>query len=661
MLALFPNEPNFVSANWVPLDRDPSVWEAHITDLARKLVSDGGVDISIIWNMKDESKGYGIGSILIVSRTNKQKFIIPIVIKDFKLAPLDTLITDQHAMRVSQDNIQDMLFSGDLGIGTADRKDNRSNMTDGNDLQMPIQTDYMGYTMYAEKDAGVNLLHAWVRQEYDYFKESMPEAIISTIKDMPFDKKAMARHKNALKDFSILNKYAGEKSVFIEYLDTAEVREDADPSFKKVNVVKKIGPDAYAMLGSSLENLEPFLDVTSGSNLRIKLVGDLGNEPLVDTIIDAAEEAGERGAIIPHGVEQNNATIYSDLPEGKGDTYGVYDAFTPQGRKDRGILFEKAYNFKLEERKVKTFVTAMGGGEQSDSFKGLNTNIAPSYYNQDIVKVFDQPRAGDWGYLLYGKGIIGPMFCMSASGIASLDDPSYMREVGDFIMSDPGGKVVKVTYSDYLRAAEYKPADEYSRMDSLKIAKKFKWMVIPEEIQYTATQLAKQGSILFDNGSYHFRGMDTVLSNDLDEAMAKAALAINGYSIRQIYSMLEEAEKSGACKVNSPLPKPKKLQKKASVMPFDLSKYDFTKLAGVFDNLDTVDKILGLNFINDANISRFLTALPLYINTREELVRLLIVARIGLTEVNETAILQALDALDDVIDGLNRLKTQQNE
>jgi hypothetical protein len=133
MISLFPNDPNFLSANWIPIDRDPSIWEAHITDLARKLISEGSVDITIIWNMKDEAKGYGVGSILIVNRSNKQKFIIPIIIKDFKLAPLDTLITDQNAMRVSPDNIQDMLFSGDLATGSVSRPGSGHNDNDSYD------------------------------------------------------------------------------------------------------------------------------------------------------------------------------------------------------------------------------------------------------------------------------------------------------------------------------------------------------------------------------------------------------------------------------------------------------------------------------------------------------------------------------------------------
>jgi hypothetical protein len=94
---------------------------------------------------------------------------------------------------------------------------------------------------------------------------------------------------------------------------------------------------------------------------------------------------------------------------------------------------------------------------------------------------------------------------------------------------------------------------------------------------------------------------------------------------------------------------------------YDLSfvnKKELVKIASVFEDMTTIDAVLSLNFINNDNIAKFVTALPQFEKVREELLRLLIVCRLGNIEIPESVIKQAIDVMDKVINGLHTLKAR---
>ena len=78
-IQLFPDDPKFSSTNWSPVNRDPSVWDTEITAKVHKIVPGKTTDISIVWNTKDENKGYGLGSVIVIYRSSKNRFVFPII------------------------------------------------------------------------------------------------------------------------------------------------------------------------------------------------------------------------------------------------------------------------------------------------------------------------------------------------------------------------------------------------------------------------------------------------------------------------------------------------------------------------------------------------------------------------------------------------------
>jgi hypothetical protein len=75
--------------------------------------------------------------------------------------------------------------------------------------------------------------------------------------------------------------------------------------------------------------------------------------------------------------------------------------------------------------------------------------------------------------------------------------------------------------------------------------------------------------------------------------------------------------------------------------------------------MNTVDTVLSLNFVNNDNVDKFVQSLGKFTSVKEELLRLLLLSRIGNIEVPESILKQAIDILQKVIEGLQRLKAKK--
>lgn len=82
---------------------------------------------------------------------------------------------------------------------------------------------------------------------------------------------------------------------------------------------------------------------------------------------------------------------------------------------------------------------------------------------------------------------------------------------------------------------------------------------------------------------------------------------------------------------------------------------DLIKEAAVLPDVQTVDTVLGLNFINAENIRMFASQVPYMEKALSMVCELILAARLGLSEVPENAAARAARGIDDVIQGLKAL------
>ena len=113
-MELFPESKDSKPSTYIDLDRDSSLWDDFITQQAKKMIKGRAASIVISWNQRDDKKGYGVGSIIIKNTNDEARFfIVPVIIKNFKLAPLDVMMIPGGKIDVfTEDNAERYLFTG---------------------------------------------------------------------------------------------------------------------------------------------------------------------------------------------------------------------------------------------------------------------------------------------------------------------------------------------------------------------------------------------------------------------------------------------------------------------------------------------------------------------------------------------------------------------
>jgi hypothetical protein len=126
-MELFPESKDSKPSTYIDLDRDSSLWDDFITQQAKKMIKGRAASIVISWNQRDDKKGYGVGSIIIKNTNDEARFfIVPVIIKNFKLAPLDVMMIPGGKIDVfTEDNAERYLFTGNIGKEVALNHDYR--------------------------------------------------------------------------------------------------------------------------------------------------------------------------------------------------------------------------------------------------------------------------------------------------------------------------------------------------------------------------------------------------------------------------------------------------------------------------------------------------------------------------------------------------------
>jgi len=88
---------------------------------------------------------------------------------------------------------------------------------------------------------------------------------------------------------------------------------------------------------------------------------------------------------------------------------------------------------------------------------------------------------------------------------------------------------------------------------------------------------------------------------------------------------------------------------------------DLVKEASILPDIQTVDSVLSLGFINPENIRTFVGKLPYLDRALNTLCELTLLSRLGLNEVSEFAASRACRSLDEVIQGLKALAMRSTD
>lgn len=122
------------------LPEDETKWSQAITDyIASEVPELSKYPTQIVLDEKDEKMGYAKGRVKI-----KNKAVAPLIIRDYRLMPIDVFIKDDKFIPLTEKNLDQHLSSKDLADKTVNSKEIGS--TENNSLQTSSRPPYSAYT-----------------------------------------------------------------------------------------------------------------------------------------------------------------------------------------------------------------------------------------------------------------------------------------------------------------------------------------------------------------------------------------------------------------------------------------------------------------------------------------------------------------------------------
>lgn len=618
---LFPESKDFQSSHYIDLDRDSALWDDFITQQVKKVTKDKPVSILIAWNQKDTKKGYAVGSVIIQSTQSGVRIILPILMRDFKLAPLDTLMTlDGKIDTFNQDSIDKYLFDGDVGYKASEKPEQQ--------FASIIPTSFTS--------------------DLPTIKTA---SILTSLIPFDIDEKDWNRVKKELETPEILYKFAGDKGLFVDLFKQKLIKKPE----RQIEAIRKIGPDSYLVMSNAIENFDPAMEIKKTSEV-VEII-ETNVPPEIRE--HAIHELENGGIILDWESKPDSIELVDEQEEPQTITEdGFYRVMGPNGFVD-GMYISKSYD-PISDRISNTpvFISTQGGGKQQGKPKG--------YPVSDVKLPISDPGNDETGYFLYiyksEPVLIGPFTITSIisetfgkNSYNAISESGYKIRI-EFSQYVSGFSVLKPERDNTIRNEQKRPIVLTMPEDNCA------WVPIKEEWEIQEPKTEKSASVVIkkiEPSKYEVHGVEkrafSHIEHDIDLAFM---LRCFGAPLNKIATILKKAKESDIVKLRV-----KPIEKKAS-KNIDLSfveKKGLTKLASLFEDMTTIDAVLSLNFINKDNIQKFVNALPQFIKTKEELLRMLLISRIGNIEIPENVIKQAIDVIDKVIDGLSKLKARGTE
>lgn len=691
---------DFASSSWTDIDRDPNLWDTYITNEIKKITGARNVDITIIWSNKNDKKGYALGTAAVIDPSTKNKFSIPLIIKEYKIAPLDHMFAGKDvALKFTPDNSDLVLGGTNLAMGVLSPQATKELPGSGSMEAYP-QAKSVQWETKTAADWSIQYL-------LDFMKiaESTPRNHMTILPLIAGDisKSAYGRVVDAMKEPEVLSKFAGRKYVFIETLQSPQfigkktLTEAEDPMFEAkppIETVVKLAPNRYLMMSSSPENFTPIMQDIDGITLRMQVRKRIPDQTQLEQMLSAIDASGKNGYILSDINMGNPLAMarqqFNPKPITKTGFYALWD----EERKENipVLVVCRAYNPDGEQSgpdSRKIVITSEG------KYAIIDTDLSSVPVVPFDLSVHSIMNTGDEGIFLYllkdsTDQTISPIIAVGPLRLKSRSVTSHIRHespsVGDqttypdgihTFESLKGGETFRCEFDSYVRAlgGVRKPWRDEEKSDSSNnkfiLPGTYNWVYFHKEGKFSSFKdpndaIKKEASVVtYASGEYRIENSDLGEWNGrfLQPHMAKFALAALGAQEQAREIIMKEAQENGKAYVSGLQFVPQKEASASSLTKWiDMvhDKWDFVKLAAAFDDIATVDSVLGLNFLSRANINKFVSVLPKLKEARADAIRLLYVARLGATELDEESIIQTIDGLDEVILGLDKLKLRMD-
>ena len=579
----------------------------------------------------------------------QQKVLIPVVIKDGKMAPMDLLLNNGTVEPLTEERLRRALFRPTLFEAIRQRPGDQTLI----DQIYPPFRSYGG----GRGPMGGPLISESVGSK---LSSARPEMLLDAI--IPTLKKAHVEHLETLmNDNPALHAGLVHNPMTLECLQkVAHARVQDEPS----------GRDYMAQVFAAIPPTVVQIQKIAGG-FRIKTANPEMMAPET-TDVDRPTAQKAVGSDVISKVEQDGTQTFSTTPAIRTtledatiktvSEFGLYKVKDLSTNKELvGWVFPSLTDFDGVVHSLALF----SNGSQS----AMQEEIAgiPVDRSTDVLEA--EPQGFGCFYKTSPGGAVAMIPVQVKGASQTPDNKSFFAEL-------PTGEQLQLSLVPGLKTLSQMGENQYGLPEDMKFMPVTEQMAklapTPEQFLKTAQAWGALSKVqmITDGNTFSFRGpaLDKVSSIhptqflDRDEALFLGVCL--GHDVAEMKEKIAEAESTQSRMVMLPVRPITTMREKVAearahvqktLASFPDLRADLFKEAAVVEDPSAVDKILSVGFITPENVSIFASYIPEIESAIKKLSELLLASRLGLSSVSEGALQKATIHLDKVVAGLRSL------
>lgn len=620
----------------------------------------GDYDSSPIMVEVDGDRGYGLGYFEVQNKSARmalgpggealkqmegvQGIRIPIIIKEMTLKPIDVFFApDGSAQRLSEERLRAALYRPHLFDTTANRPPGVSLV----DQLYPPSTGnrVLGVGAVVEQP---NIKVSSAKPQY-LMPSLMPTILRS---DIDAVKRELVKEANLLP--ALLNN--GNTLPFIELLKDAEPTTAEDVA--KV-ASRYIAPDVIQIRRQGERYIIKHANSQMFAPSELEADRFTAEEQVGQDLVTSADNLGSVTVSTNPAVRETAEDERIEVV----DKFGYYRVKTVDGKELVGWVFPTVLDYDGTSLPMMIFTNGAVGAIQPQivgSFAGQHTNI-----------IRGKPEGHGFFYRVTDNGSVVAFIPSECKG--AFQDENGMG----FMVESLGGDFV-----GHVRPIPGFEGIQDMGEGEVAIPGDVRWAPLEEgtTLMDDAELFSKTASlehrrntvrIISDGMVWSFQGpplskLAADQTSSLNGADAHFLAVALGMTSEYAASMLVKAAKKNECYVRGCreiiTPREKLAEARSTaeqMMKLMPPKFLLLKEAATLQDMDTVDKVLSIGFLNPENVQMFVEFIPDFEETHQRLAQLLVATRMGMPDIPETAVKNAMERIDEVLDGLRKLTHRQ--
>lgn len=647
-----------IAAAMSRLSENPDDWQSEIiNELLRQAPYAGDFEPKLVMNELDPERRYALGSIELRSRQavnprddkmsaevqGVKQILIPIVVNDGKMHPLDVFIHNGKAQPLTESRLRRAMFRPQLFEAIAKRPGDQDIMST---LYPPYRSGGFGL-------GGNSFVGAAEQAKVSSVRPELIDQIHHTIKLADIE-----RVTNELNADPTLQAAVMHNPATIPFMaKIAQPPQTVTAEHMLKQAAMAIPPKVVQVQKTS----NGFLIKTANPDTLLPEQNEVDRPTAEATVGPDIVKKVERDGTVTVATEPVVKDSLVDLKIKRADEFGEWKVKTKDGKELVGWVFPRCVDLDGTNMALGIF----SNGSQS----AFQENIAGSMVGKG-TNLIDEEPSGFGCFYLARAGSVQAIMPMTIKGQSQDTDGTKMFMV-ETVMGQPTEIRMVAGLNKISQISDERygiPADcgWMPMRDMTELAED------PDQFTKTAEALRAGGQVevMTDGSTYSMRGLGiTKLAKALpvdfvDHDQAMYNLAILGVHPSFAREKLAEAHRlSRWVEIDGVRPvtlaAEKYHQAKTAAAKFIAKipavKSLLLKEAAALDDPLSVDKVLSVGFLNPENIGTFISYLPEFEDTLQKLSELLVASRLGLSAVDTGALERVVKHLDKVIGGLREM------